>query len=69
MVTKTLFGWRSITRREMLAQNKKGDFTSVRPPLLCRTTPGRDRTCDLRFRKPSLYPLSYGGKVVSGYYV
>jgi hypothetical protein len=25
------------------------------------TTPGRDRTCDLRFRKPSLYPLSYGG--------
>jgi hypothetical protein len=26
-------------------------------------TPGRDRTCDLRFRKPSLYPLSYGGEV------
>jgi Phage integrase family len=25
------------------------------------TTPGRIRTCDLRFRKPSLYPLSYGG--------
>ena len=23
--------------------------------------PGRDRTCDLRFRKPLLYPLSYGG--------
>ena len=23
--------------------------------------PGRNRTCDLRFRKPSLYPLSYGG--------
>ena len=22
---------------------------------------GRDRTCDLRFRKPSLYPLSYEG--------
>ena len=22
--------------------------------------PGRDRTCDLRFRKPLLYPLSYG---------
>ena len=21
-----------------------------------------NRTCDLRFRKPSLYPLSYGGK-------
>ena len=25
----------------------------------CRSTPGRIRTCDLRFRKPLLYPLSY----------
>ena len=24
--------------------------------------PGRNRTCDLRFRKPLLYPLSYGGE-------
>ncbi len=24
-------------------------------------TPGRIRTCDLRFRKPLLYPLSYEG--------
>ncbi|MEY4228658.1 MAG: hypothetical protein RLZ84_1250 [Actinomycetota bacterium] len=40
------------------------------PPLLERllstshSTPcalGRDRTCDLRFRKPLLYPLSYEG--------
>ena len=23
--------------------------------------PGRNRTCDARFRKPTLYPLSYGG--------
>jgi hypothetical protein len=23
--------------------------------------PGRNRTCDLRFRKPLLYPLSYEG--------
>ncbi len=23
--------------------------------------PGRNRTCDTRFRKPMLYPLSYGG--------
>ncbi len=23
--------------------------------------PGRIRTCDTRFRKPLLYPLSYGG--------
>jgi hypothetical protein len=26
-----------------------------------------NRTCDLRFRKPSLYPLSYGGLGISGY--
>jgi len=26
-------------------------------------TPGRIRTCDLRFRKPPLYPLSYGGNI------
>ena len=24
--------------------------------------PGRIRTCDARFRKPTLYPLSYEGK-------
>ena len=29
------------------------------------STPGRIRTCDLRFRKPSLYPLSYEGKSFS----
>ena len=29
--------------------------------------PGMNRTCDLRFRKPSLYPLSYGGLAVQGY--
>lgn len=26
-----------------------------------RHAPGRIRTCDTRFRKPVLYPLSYGG--------
>src|SRR5215831_4296107 len=25
------------------------------------SAPDTDRTCDLRFRKPLLYPLSYGG--------
>src|SRR5262249_7254361 len=30
-------------------------------PFRTRNTPDRIRTCDLRFRKPSLYPLSYGG--------
>ena len=27
----------------------------------CENTPDWNRTNDLRFRKPSLYPLSYGG--------
>ncbi|NOK58213.1 MAG: hypothetical protein GFH27_549279n20 [Chloroflexi bacterium AL-W] len=27
----------------------------------CCGTPGRIRTADTRFRKPLLYPLSYGG--------
>ena len=26
--------------------------------------PGRIRTCDARFRKPTLYPLSYGSSAV-----
>ena len=33
-------------------------------PLFCRhfnSALGMDRTCDLRFRKPLLYPLSYEG--------
>ncbi len=25
------------------------------------SAPGMNRTCDARFRKPTLYPLSYGG--------
>jgi hypothetical protein len=29
--------------------------------LLKRCAPGRIRTCDTRFRKPMLYPLSYEG--------
>src|ERR1700722_20104013 len=27
-----------------------------------RSAPGRNRTCDARFRKPTLYPLSYWGR-------
>jgi hypothetical protein len=27
-----------------------------------RSAPGRNRTSDTRFRKPLLYPLSYGGR-------
>ena len=29
--------------------------------IVCSRAPGRNRTYDLRFRKPLLYPLSYGG--------
>lgn len=28
----------------------------------CGRAPDRSRTCDLRYRKPALYPLSYGGE-------
>ncbi len=41
-------------------QNVRG-MQRVTVPVSSKDTPGRNRTCDLRFRKPSLYPLSYGG--------
>ena len=31
-----------------------------------QSTPGRTRTCDTRFRKPVLYPLSYEGMLLTG---
>ena len=34
---------------------------------LITRAPGRNRTCDLRYRKPALYPLSYGGDSGAGY--
>ena len=42
-------------RTDVLIAQRGGDTDFT----LC--APGRDRTCDLRFRKPSLYPLSYEG--------
>ena len=36
-------------------------FASTAKTLENIGAPGRTRTCDLRFRKPLLYPLSYGG--------
>ena len=33
----------------------------ARVPGLQHSAPGRIRTCGTRFRKPMLYPLSYGG--------
>ena len=35
--------------------------TEIASDLLVYSAPGRIRTCDARFRKPTLYPLSYGG--------
>ena len=40
--------------------------TGRKKKYLYAGAPGRDRTCDLRFRKPLLYPLSYGGKSATG---
>ena len=38
-----------------------GDHATRNPA----SAPGRIRTCDARFRKPTLYPLSYGGQGVA----
>ena len=38
-----------------------GQPVRARLPALLICAPGRIRTCDARFRKPTLYPLSYGG--------
>jgi hypothetical protein len=38
--------------------------TCLRCPATSQGAPGRSRTCDARFRKPTLYPLSYGGVLV-----
>ena len=50
----------------------KTDFL-VRSSSLCPLTwafsaPDRIRTCDARFRKPTLYPLSYGGWTVERFF-
>lgn len=37
-----------------------GVFSLLKPGVT-KSAPDRSRTCDLRYRKPALYPLSYGG--------
>ena len=37
----------------------------VSSPQITGGAPGRSRTCGTRFRKPLLYPLSYGGLLAS----
>jgi hypothetical protein len=46
-------------RLETGAIGVTSDFTP--DSLVIDCAPGRIRTCDARFRKPTLYPLSYGG--------
>ena len=41
----------------MRLKKRKGILVVIEPA----STLGRIRTCDLRFRKPLLYPLSYEG--------
>lgn len=38
------------------------EFTPV--PRTTPRAPDRNRTCDLWYRKPTLYPLSYGGALI-----
>lgn len=51
---------RSVNRRSVAATNRESwkNYTNG------GNTPGRTRTCDPRFRKPVLYPLSYEGLLV-----
>ena len=56
-----------------MAHKQVVDFCSASPlnGLAVQPTPargpGRIRTCDARFRKPTLYPLSYGADVLCGW--
>jgi hypothetical protein len=54
-----------ITRGEETSESTVG--ASVNPKRIFGEqflrAPGRTRTYDARFRKPTLYPLSYGGKL------
>lgn len=43
------------------ARTAPAGFASTAKTLANIGAPGRNRTCDARFRKPTLYPLSYGG--------
>ena len=59
--------WRWLTNPKSKIQNPKlNGWCSYdllgRGDCLKTNTPGRSRTCDTRFRKPLLYPLSYGGE-------
>jgi uncharacterized membrane protein YczE len=50
-----------LARPVALQEQRRGRVeVDRRSELVFSSAPGRDRTCDARFRKPTLYPLSYG---------
>ena len=51
--------WRNLPSRELERASRNQAFPQVR--ALRRRAPGRIRTCDTRFRRAVLYPLSYEG--------
>ena len=64
--------WRAIGARDEADQGGLGRASDRRRAIPLRVSesrdrdrqadaPGRNRTCDTRFRKPVLYPLSYEG--------
>jgi hypothetical protein len=52
-----------VTANSITLNNAAGNFHVQRngKPSLNSGDPGRSRTCDLRFRKPSLYPSELQG--------
>ena len=63
MVSRTVAD--GARRRQTVAEHKIGIYQrscwSKLVLLVDGGAPGRIRTCDTRFRKPMLYPLSYEG--------
>ena len=56
------FGTLNAPRQAILAVERPQAHSQSPIQPLARDAPGMTRTCDTRFRKPLLYPLSYGGR-------
>jgi hypothetical protein len=50
------------THEERDRESAEDPYYSPITPRKLLSAPGRNRTCDTRFRKPLLYPLSYEGR-------
>jgi hypothetical protein len=63
IIARTLHDWRQTGAlggiRWHLAAHRPMRVSAGQKPF--SGAPGRNRTCDTRFRKPLLYPLSYEG--------